>query len=157
MSRATLPITLPRSWDTAAAALAAGARALGDPRDFPSLFAASALSFRLSVDARLTPAGPHRFAWREELTLAAERLGCRWRLVAASSIDPLFAAARDDAFALAAAGVRAGRPTLLFGVHVAEFGIVRGVDETADALVVSGLLDGGGAPDTLARAALGES
>src|SRR5437016_3293031 len=124
MSRTLLPISLPRSWDTAAAALAACAQSLGDPRDFPSLHAASALSFRVSVDRRLTPAGPHRYPWREELTVAAERLGCRWRLAAASAGDPLFDAARDEIFALAADGIEHGRPTLLFGVHVAEFGLV---------------------------------
>jgi GNAT superfamily N-acetyltransferase len=144
-------------WDTAAAALATMARALGDPRDLATLHAVSGLAFRLSVDARLTPAGPHRYPWREELTVAAERLGYRWRLAAASGSDPLFATLRDDAFAIAADGIDAGRPTLLFGVHVAEFGLVRGADRAADALVVSGLLDAAGAPDLLPRAALGDS
>ncbi len=155
MTRQDLDLTLPASWDTAAAALTACARALGDPRDVGAIAAASGLAMRISVDQRLTAAGPHRYPWRDELTAAAERLGFGWRLVASRAGEPLFARAMDEAFALAVAGVEAGRPTLLFGVQVAEFGIVRGHD--GDDLIVSGLLDGAGAPTTLARGSLGES
>src|SRR5205823_4497901 len=88
--------------------------------------------------------------------------GCRWRLVASRAGEPLHDAACDEAFALARAGVDAGRPTLLFGVHTGEFGLARGYQRPPsidgrgnppDALLVSGLLDGG-APDTLPRARL---
>ncbi|MSP63005.1 MAG: hypothetical protein EXR72_22250, partial [Myxococcales bacterium] len=152
--RRELEITLPASWDTAAAALAACARALGDPRSPAALHAASGLAFRISTDRRLTPAGPLAYPWREVLTVAAERLGCRWRLAAADPGEPLWTEARDEAFALATAGALAGRPTLLFGVHGGAFGLVRGVDPAADALIVSGVLDGT-APPLLSRAALG--
>jgi GNAT superfamily N-acetyltransferase len=153
MSR-TLDATLPRGWDTAAAALAACARALGDPRSPSEIAAASGLAFRIAVDQRVTPAGPHGYPWREELTLAAERLGYRWRLVACAPDEPLWEIARADAFALCKEGIEAGRPTLLFGIHVAEFGIARGCD--GDQLIVSGALDGG-APPQLSREALGEA
>ena len=157
MNRRELDVSLPRSWDTAAAALSACARSLGDPRDFALLHAASGLAFRLSVDARLTAAGPHRYPWREVLTVAAERLGYRWRLVAANVGEPLFEAARKEAFALAVEGVDAGRPTLLFGVQAAEFGIVRGYDRAGAEpfLLVSGILDAVGAPRQIAGDALG--
>src|SRR5205823_6746905 len=105
--------------------------------------------------ARVTPAGPQAWPWREELTVAAERLGYRWRLAASTAGEPLFAASQQEAFDLAVEGARAGRPTLLFGVHTTEFGIARGFDLDADALVVSGILDGAGAPDRLPRRAMG--
>ena len=157
-----LPVSLPPAWDTAAAALFACAHALGDPRDLATIAAASGLAFRIGVDARITLAGPQAYPWREELTIAAERLGYRWKMVASTAGEPLFAASQQDAFALAASGIFAGRPTLLFGVHTTEFGIVRGVARGdgdggggEGVLLVSGCLDGAGASDGLARSAIG--
>src|SRR5579871_2270867 len=100
---------LPRAWDTASAALAACARALGDAREVDAIAAASSLAFRVTVDARVTPAGPLGFPWREELTLAAERLGYRWRLVASAVDEPTFEAMRDLAFDMIGSGAARGR------------------------------------------------
>jgi ribosomal protein S18 acetylase RimI-like enzyme len=155
MPRRELDLRLPPSWDTAAAALAACARALGDRRNPGAIAAASGLAFRVSVDERVSPAGPHAYPWRETLTTAAERLGCEWRMVASAAGEPLFAEARERLYALAVAGVDAGLPTLLFGVHTAEFGLVRGYDPEAGALIVSGCLDHAGAPELLPRTSLG--
>ena len=152
---ASLSTSLPPAWDTAAAALFACARALGDERDLGTLAAASGLAFRCCVDPRITPAGPQAWPWREELTVAAERLGYRWRLVASTAGEPLFFASQHEAFSLAVEGAEAGRPTLLFGVHTTEFGVARGGDREAGVLFVSGCLDGTGASDRLPRDAIG--
>lgn len=141
------PPTLPRLWDTAAAAIAACARALGDPRTVEELHAASGLALRLPVDARLSPGALHRYPWREELGCAVERLGYRYDLVARGAGEPGFAQAREEAFVLAGEA-----PALLFGVHLAEFGVCSGSD--GDDLLVSGLLDGTASP-RLPRAAIG--
>jgi hypothetical protein len=151
----SLDLKLPPSWDTAAAALAACAQALGDPRDVGTLGAASGLAFRIALDRRLSPAGPHGYSWREELTLAAERLGYGWRLVASRAGEPGFARACEAAFELGCAGIEAGRPTLWFGVQVAEFGLVRGADRAAGRLAVSGLLDAAGGAGELYREQIG--
>ncbi|HEX2571174.1 MAG TPA: GNAT family N-acetyltransferase [Polyangia bacterium] len=150
-----LDVRLPPSWDTAAAALGACAQALGDPRDGRTLAAASGLAFRIALDRRLSPAGPHGYPWREELTAAAERLGYDWRLVASRAGEPGFERACDAAFELGCLGVEAGRPTLWFGVQVAEFGLVRGADRAAGRLSVSGLLDAAGGAVELDRAQIG--
>ena len=150
----SLDVSLPRSWDTAGAALAACARALGDPRSVGELLVASGRAFRLWLDARVTPAGLHAGAWREELTVAVERLGFRWQLEASTNDEPLWDATRVRAFDLARDGIAAGRPSLCFGVHVGEFGLVRGVD--GERLVVSGVLDEAGASSLLARDQHGE-
>ena len=151
----SLDLRLPPSWDTAAAALGACAQALGDPREGGTLAAASGLAFRIALDRRLSPAGPHGYPWREELTVAAERLGYDWRLVASRAGEPGFERACDAAFELGCAGVEAGRPTLWFGVQVAEFGLVRGADRAAGRLAVSGLLDAAGGAVELERAQIG--
>lgn len=151
----SLDLRLPPSWDTAAAALGACAQALGDPRDVRTLTAASGLAFRIALDRRLSPAGPHGYSWREELTVAAERLGYEWRLVASRVGEPGFERACDAAFEMGCAGVEAGRPTLWFGVQVAEFGLVRGADRAAGSLAVSGLLDAAGGAVELDRAQIG--
>jgi hypothetical protein len=144
---------LPRSWDTAAAALWACARALGDSRALGEVAAASGLAFRLSVDAQVTLAGPHAYPWREELSLAAERLGYACEVVASPPSEPpgapLHGTAVERALALIDRGQAAGRPTLVWGIHAPEFGLALGRD--GDALRVSGLLDGIAAPTLPAR------
>jgi hypothetical protein len=135
-------IGLPRGWDTASCALWACARALGDTRSPAEVAAASGLAFRVSLDAEVTLAGPHAYPWREELSAAAERLGYVAEVVSSSEPpgSPLHAAAAARAVELCRRGLAAGRPTLLWGVHVPEFGLVRGIE--GDLLVVSGILDG---------------
>ena len=145
---------LAQGWDTALSGLWACAAALGDRRSREEVATASGLAFRISVDHRVTSAGMHGFAWREGLTVAAERLGYRWRLVASEADEPLWRSSQAEAFDLIRQGVDAGRPTLLFGVQVAEFGLAVGYDE--EAVLISGVLDGD-APDSMARGALGEA
>ncbi|HUS65071.1 MAG TPA: GNAT family N-acetyltransferase [Kofleriaceae bacterium] len=140
-------VRLPRAWDTAAAALGACARALGDPRTAPELAAASGLAFRTSLDDAISLGGPHAYPWREELAQAAERLGCAC-VVEASHAPPgsaLHAAALRRVRALIASGIDAGRPTVVWGIHAPEFGLVRGLD--GDRLEVSGILDGMAPPE----------
>ncbi|HZS35528.1 MAG TPA: GNAT family N-acetyltransferase [Polyangia bacterium] len=135
-------LRLPRAWDTASGALAVCARSLGDPRSPAEIAAASGLAFRVSVDAQVSLAGPHAWPWREELCAAAERLGYLAEIVASSERGALHAAAQARAVAFARAGLAAGRPTMIWGVHAPEFGVVRGSD--GDELEVSGILDGVG-------------
>lgn len=147
---------LERSWDTAAAGLCACARSLGDTRALGEIAAASGLAFRLTIDAQVTLAGPHAYPWREVLSLAAERLGYVCETVASPPSEPpgapLHESARARALALIERGLAAGRPTLVWGIHAPEFGLVVGND--GELLRVSGLLDGIAAP-TLAPSELG--
>jgi len=142
-------IRLPRAWDTAAGALCACARALGDPRGVHEVAAASGLAFRTSLDAQLTLAGPHAYPWREELMLAAERLGYACEAVASSPSDPPGSTphhlARLRALALIERGLHLGRPSLIWGVHAPEFGLARGLH--GELLEVSGILDGMAPPE----------
>ncbi len=63
--------SLPRAWDTAAAALCACAHALGDARGVAEVAAASGLAFRTSVDEVVSLAGPHAYPFAEVLSAAA--------------------------------------------------------------------------------------
>ncbi len=115
---------------------------------------ASGLAFRTSLDAQVTLAGPHAYPWREELPAAAERLGYLTHVVACNEppTSTLHAAARARALVLIADGLAADRPTMVWGVHAPEFGLVRGLD--GEVLEVSGILDGL-APPELDAAQLG--
>ncbi|HEY7956611.1 MAG TPA: GNAT family N-acetyltransferase [Polyangia bacterium] len=141
MTRLPTDLRLPRAWDTASAALTVCARALGDARDVPTVAAASGLAFRLSLDGELGLGGPHAYPWREELCSAAERLGYDCEVVSSSepADSALGRAARTRALALIDRGLASGRPTMVWGVHAPEFGLVRG--KGGDRLEVSGILD----------------
>jgi hypothetical protein len=155
MARLAEQVRLPRAWDTAAAALTACARALGDGREVRDIAGDSGLAFRVSLDDQASLGAPHAYPWAEVLGAAAARLGYAHELVASPGEppgSPLHRRAQARAFALCARGVEAGRPTLVWGVHAPEFGLCRGVD--GDALEVSGILDGA-APPLLAREAIG--
>jgi hypothetical protein len=146
---------LPRAWDTAAAALTACARALGDIRDVRQIAAASGLAFRISVDAEVSLAGPHAYPFAEVLPAAAARLGYACDFVSCSERPDGALAADARRRALALIDQSAGRspgPTLIWGVHAPEFGLCLGRD--GERLRVSGILDGA-APDTLPASALG--
>src|SRR5262245_49403486 len=133
-----LDARLLRGWDTAAAALAACARAAGDARSRAQIAAASGLAFRVVADATVSLAGPHAYPWQQELSAAAERLGYECRVVASDEPAPgaLHQSAQARALVLIADGVGAGRPTMIWGVHAPEFGIAYGLD--GDRLLVSG-------------------
>lgn len=147
-------VRLPRGWDTAAAALAACAHAAQDPRSRAEIAAFSGLAFRVTCDRVVSLAGPHAWPWRSELPAAAERLGYAVQLVACD--EPAESAhaqaARRRATDLIRAGLAAGHPTLIWGVHAPEFGVARGLD--GDQLEVSGILDGV-APPSLSLTDLG--
>jgi GNAT superfamily N-acetyltransferase len=148
---ANLPVVirLPRSWDTASAALAACVGVA--PAE---IAAASGLAFRVTTDQHVTLAGPHAWPWRSELPAAAERLGFATRLVACDepSDSQLATVGRTRAAHLIAEGLAAGRPTIIWGVHAPEFGLAIGLD--GDRLQVSGILDGV-APAEMSLADLG--
>lgn len=135
-------VRLPRAWDTLAASLTSCAAALGDTRTVAEIAAGSALAFRVAADDQVTLGGPHAWPWPGELAAAAARLGYRAEVVSSSEAPgtTLHDTARAAAMALVRAGLPAGRPTLVWGVHAPEFGIVRGLD--GDMLEVSGILDG---------------
>jgi hypothetical protein len=138
---------LERSWDTASAALAACARALGDRRSVGEIAFASGLAFRLSVDAEISLAGPHAYPFAEVLPAAAARLGFACEVVSSSERpdSALHAEARRRARALIERGLTAGRPTLIWGVHAPEFGLAVGA--TPNSIRVSGILDGAAPPE----------
>jgi GNAT superfamily N-acetyltransferase len=141
---------LPRAWDTAAAALTACARALGDSREVRQIAAASGLAFRISVDAEVSLAGPHAWPFADVLPAAAARLGygCEFVSCTERPDGAIAADARRRALEL----IDRGTPALIWGVHAPEFGLALGRD--GDRLRVSGILDGA-APDVLPCAALG--
>src|SRR5260370_5210498 len=135
-------VRLPRAWDTLAASLTSCGAALGDTRAVAEIAAGSALAFRVAADERVSLGGPHAWPWAGELAAAAARLGYHAEVVTSSEPPgtALHDAARTAALSLVRAGLEARRPTLIWGVHAPEFGIVRGLD--GDLLQVSGILDG---------------
>jgi hypothetical protein len=141
-SAVALALQLPRAWDTASAALTACASALGDGRPVAQVAGASGLAFRVASDETVSLAALHAYPFGEVLGAAAARLGYAAQVVSSSERpgSALHAAAQARALALISHGLAAGRPTLVWGVHAPEFGLVRGRD--GEWLQVSGILDG---------------
>ncbi len=150
----SVKVALPRSWDTASAALCACARSLGDSRDVGQIAAASGLAFRVGADDEVSLAGPHAYPFGEVLSAAAARLGYLSEVVSSSERpdSALHADARRRALSLIRRGLDEGRPTLVWGVHAPEFGLAVGLE--GDSLTLSGILDGA-APPTLHADQLG--
>jgi ribosomal protein S18 acetylase RimI-like enzyme len=153
--RIEIPASMADHRSSLLAALIGSLRSLGDDRDAAWIAGLSGLAFRLHVDATVSPASVSWFPWQSELPLALSRLGYDTSTVFSDDSDPRFDAQVDKAVRLAETALASGRPAILWGVHLPEFGIVRGSDPARAMLLVSGVLDGRGGRPELPSARLG--
>ncbi len=117
----------------------------------------SGLAFRLQIDPEVSPASAVMFPWAQELPGMFSRLGLDCDLVYADRAEPQFDARVIRALAQSVDALRRGAPSLVWGVHLPEFGILRGYDPDRREFFVSGVLDGRGGSNALSYDRLGRS
>ncbi len=154
-TRHLLDIELPPCRSTVLSALRACLSAAGDDRTLAQVAGLTGLAFHLNVDERISPSGVSAYPWAQELPRMVSRLGYDVSVVYSDDEDPSFAAAQTTAVEQAIDAAWRGAPSLLWGVHLPEFGIVRGFDAAKRVLLVSGVLDGRGGPDSIPQDRIG--
>ena len=119
------------NWISAVGALTGVLKALGGSFSQPEVSALSGHAFRIAVtstpDGEIGPDGPNCFATTTAFPLY-ENLGWRFEAIEAAAPDRHFAKRRDEALKRIHRSVDKGRPAIAFGLHLPEFGIVRGYD-----------------------------
>ncbi len=155
MTTTQIDATLPPCRATLLSALRACLAAAGDDRDLAEIAGLTGLAFYLNVDRMVSPSGVAAYPWAQELPGMVSRLGYEAEIVYSDDEDPQFERAQERAARVAAGALTRGMPSILFGVHLPEFGIIRGFDADKRELSVSGVLDGVGGRDTLPIERLG--
>lgn len=151
----SLAIQLAPCASTLVAALRACLGAAGDDRDLAEITGLTGLAFHLNLDPVVSTSSVAAYPWAQELPQMVSRLGYELQLVYSDDEDPRFAVARDRALTQIIDGLWRGAPSILWGVHLPEFGVVRGFRAGDRVLLVSGVLDGRGGSATLPYDQLG--
>lgn len=130
--------TYENNWTSAVGALAGVLRALGGDASQAGVSALSGHAFRLAVtstpDGEIGPDGPSHFAADSALALY-ENLGWRFEAIETAAAARDFGKRRDEAIKRIRKSIDKSRPVIAFGLHLPEFGIVRGYD--GDDLIAS--------------------
>jgi len=137
-------------------ALGGALRSAGDHRGLAEIAGGSGLAFAHRAFPGLYAAGPTSFAWAAELPDMLGALGYDAEVFHADPGSPVLGAVRSRAVARIESELAAGRAAVIWGVHLPEFGLVRGLDRAAATLAVSGVLDEQGGRHELALGRLGE-
>ena len=149
MARLLLPARISQYRSSLLGALRACLSARGDTRPDSDLAGLSGLAFRLQADARVSPASVSAFPWSVELPGALSRLGYSSACIFADPmVDPRFAQLAAAAVVQITEALQREQPTILWGVHLPEFGFAHGVDSARRELIVAGVLSGRGASDS---------
>lgn len=131
------------TWTSVVGALAGVLRALGEPCAISHLMGLTGHAFRLALTQAdgVLAAGPAAPAadFARALPLYANA-GRRWALVSAATTDRDFAARRRETLTQIRRSIDRGRPVIAYDIHLPEFGIIHGYDDTARTLVVSSML-----------------
>lgn len=136
MPRRAPPAAFVNHWVSMIGALAGVLRALGSTLSVTEVAALSGHAFRFAVapaatdDGAMDASGPDRFASETALPLYAA-LGCSFAAIEAPAGDPHYNETRATILAAVRVATRAGRPAILYGLHVPRFGIVRAVEGEA--------------------------
>ncbi len=117
------------AWNTITGALTGTLRALGAELPPATVAVLSGHAFRFALtdtaEGAIGAGGPNAFAAASALPLYAG-LGWRFRVIEAAADDPVFAEQRDEALRQLRRCLDRGRPAIAFGLHLPEFGVVRG-------------------------------
>lgn len=136
-------------------ALAGALGAAGDDRSWAVIAGLTGLGFGHRVSPGLGPEAWAGFSWASELVPALHGLGYPARVHFAPAGDPMWLRVLDGAIDDIEREVTAGRAAIAWGIQVAAFGLVRGIDRERGRLAVSGVLDGQGGATEIAIADLG--
>lgn len=146
MAQRILPdVELPSAWTSFVGALSGVLAALGRPVDLATLMGSTGFAFRLDLPERdgVLAAGSGAVAadFARALPLIANT-GTAFTLIAAARSDPDWAARREQAISEVRRGIDGGRPAVVFGLQLPEFGIVYGYDDRARSFAVRSMLSG---------------
>ncbi len=130
MSR-LLAATYESNWTSAVGALAGVLQALELDQPIRQVSALSGHAFRLAItsgpDGAIGADGPNHFSAGSALKLY-ENLGWRFEAIEASAGEDRFDSRRQQALKQLRRAIDHGRPVIAFGLHLPQFGIVRGYD-----------------------------
>ncbi len=119
------------NWSSVVGSLAGVLRALGTDRPAAHVSALSGHAFRLAItsgpDGEIGADGPNHFSAGSALE-QYQNLGWRFEAIEAGAGTTGFEARRREALNRLRRSIDHGRPALAFGLHLPEFGIVRGYD-----------------------------
>lgn len=117
------------AWNTITGALTGALRALGAEQSPATVAVLSGHAFRFvlteTAEGVAGAGGPSAFAAASALPLY-EGLGWRFRAFEVAANDPAFIEQREQALHLLRSCLDGGRPAIAFGLHLPEFGVVRG-------------------------------
>lgn len=134
----SIQATYVNSWTSIVGALTGALRALSGDWPIARVAVLSGHAFRLAITATADGAigadGPTTFAASAALPLY-EGLGWRFAAFEAAAGDPRFAERREEALKRIRKAIDRGRPAIVFGLHLPEFGVVRGY--RGDALIAA--------------------
>jgi len=124
-----IPATYPSNWISAVAALSGVLRALDVPTTTVAVSALSGHAFRFALiatlDGQIGAGGPNHFSSGSALPLY-EQLGWRFAAIEAAAADASLSRVREQALRSMRNAIDHGRPSIAYGLHLPEFGIVRG-------------------------------
>jgi hypothetical protein len=131
MSR-LVPATYVQHWVSAVGALQGVLRALGIQSPEADTCALSGHAFRFAVTSAPEGAigrdGPNHFSSRAAVT-SYEGLGLRFEAIEVAASDPRFARKREEALKRLRKSLNRGSPAIVYGLHVPQFGVLRGYDD----------------------------
>jgi hypothetical protein len=146
MTRRILPAAETVSnWTSIAGAIAGILRFFG--RDFSEseVMGISGHAFRLAISAGPAglPAVESPFDIDYECALELYRnLGLEWEHVGIAAVDPGAASQRSQALKRIKQSIDRGRPVAAYGLHLGEFGVIKGYDDRENVLFVSTAVSG---------------
>jgi hypothetical protein len=131
------------NWTGIAGALHGTLRYLGRDVDQPYVMGVSGHAFRLAIAH--SPSGipspiSHLCFDYQRATALYAGLGFTWDWIGARPEDPDYPRIRERALQQIRRSIDKGRPAAVYGLHLAEFGIVNGYDDRANILFVSSSL-----------------
>ncbi len=128
------------NWTSLAGAMAGALRFLGVAADEPRLMGTTGLAFRLAIDA-----GPSGIAGgQSELAIDRSRaltlfagLGVSWEWLTVGPEEDGYARRREQLIARVRRSIDRGRPAVAFGLHLPEYGLIKGYDDREQLFFVS--------------------
>jgi len=140
MTRKILSAETRSNWTAIAGALEGALAFLGEPLDRQTVMGLSGHAFRLAITTTASGIASADSAvhidYERALGLHAS-LGFAMRRAAVSQFEPDYGRRRAEAIRAIVRSIDRGRPVIASGLHVADFGIVKGYDDRAAVIYVS--------------------
>ncbi len=131
---------MPR-WCSIGACIESVMQAIGSSLDFVSILGRTALSFRINVSPRIGVSGPTSLDWVGLLPDMANQLGHEVVMVYGMSNEKGFQHVQREALDFIETFLAEGRPVIAWDIWIPEFGLITGIDEKKQNLIVKTILN----------------